>query len=293
MNIGIVLAGGFAKGAYQVGALKAIQEFVSMEHIKYISCASIGSLNGYAFAANKLEKAEEIWKGFCDEQESFFVMKLLRGEKLQNIITSLAVPEDKLVCKMYTTVLNINTMKVNYTEMNAVRQHTRKYLRAGIALPMFNRPVKIEHYSYFDGGLVDNIPVYPLMQHKLDYIICIYFDDYWYTFEDDYFDNKIIKIFFPDPARARTSFVVTRENIDNMMESGYERAKGILNLVFENGIEDLDSIYKNITILNAENPKKRIRFTTDTVITGLNKIAKKITKIRVSRCFLFPHTYRL
>lgn len=280
MNIGIVLAGGFAKGAYQVGALKAIQEFVSMEHIKYISCASIGSLNGYAFAANKLEKAEEIWKGFCDEQESFFVMKLLRGEKLQNIITSLAVPEDKLVCKMYTTVLNINTMKVNYTEMNAVRQHTRKYLRAGIALPMFNRPVKIEHYSYFDGGLVDNIPVYPLMQHKLDYIICIYFDDYWYTFEDDYFDNKIIKIFFPDPARARTSFVVTRENIDNMMESGYERAKGILNRVFENGIEDLDSIYKNITILNAENPKKRIRFTTDTVITGLNKIAKKITKIQ-------------
>lgn len=280
MNIGIVLAGGFAKGAYQVGALKAIRELVPMENIKYISCASIGSLNGYAFAANKLEKAEEIWKGFCGDEESFFVMKLLRGEKLQNIITTLAVPEDRLVCKMYTTVLNINTMKVNYTEMNAVRQHTRKYLRAGIALPMFNRPVKIEHYNYFDGGLVDNIPVYPLMQHKLDYIICIYFDDYWYTFEDEYFDNKIVKIFFPDPARAKNSFVVTRENIDNMMEAGYERARGILNRVFENGIEDLDSIYKNITILNDENPKKRIRFTTDTVITGLNKIAKKITKIQ-------------
>ncbi len=280
MNIGIVLAGGFAKGAYQVGALKAIRELIPVENIKYISCASIGALNGYAYATNKLEKAEEMWKGFCEGDESMFVMKLLRGEKLQNIITNLASPEDKLVCKMYTTVLNINTMKVNYVSMNAVRPHTRKYLRAGIALPMFNHPVKIENYSYFDGGLVDDVPVYPLMQHKLDYIICIYFDDCWYTFEDEYFDNKIIKIFFPDPARAKNSFVVTRENIDNMMEAGYERARGILNRVFENGIEDLDSIYKNITVLNSENPKKRIRFTTDTVITGLNKVAKKITKIQ-------------
>lgn len=280
MDIGIVLAGGFAKGAYQIGALKAIRELIPMEHIKYISCASIGALNGYAFATDKLDTVEEIWRGFCDEGESAFVMKLLRGDKLQNIVTSLASPEDKLSCKMYTTLLNINTMKVNYTLVNSQRQHTRKLLRAGIALPMFNHPVKIDNYSYFDGGLADNIPVYPLMQHKLDYIICMYFDDYWYTFEDDYFDNKIIKLFFPDPARARTSFVVNRENIDLMLKAGYDRAAEILNRVFSNGTEDLDSIYANITAFNNENPKKRIRLTTDTVITGLNKVAKKITKIQ-------------
>ncbi|MBR4852805.1 MAG: patatin-like phospholipase family protein, partial [Clostridia bacterium] len=70
MNVGIVLAGGFAKGAYQVGALKAIREFVPMEDVKYISCASIGALNGYAYATQKLEKAEEMWKGFCGTHES-------------------------------------------------------------------------------------------------------------------------------------------------------------------------------------------------------------------------------
>lgn len=280
MNIGIVLAGGFAKGAYQVGALKALREFIPMEHIKYMSCASIGTLNGYAFATQKLEKAEEMWRGFCGEEESLFVMKLLRSDKLQQVITNLAVPEDKLYCKLYTAMLNINSMKMVYAEMNSQRQHTRKMLRGSIALPMFNRPVKIENDHYFDGGLVDDIPVHPLMQHKLDYIICIYFDEYWYTFEDEYFDNKIIKIFFPDPARAKNSFMVSREGVDKMMEAGYARARDVLERVFENGIEDLNRIYSAITELNRENPRKKIRLTVDTIITGLNKVGKKITKIQ-------------
>lgn len=280
MNIGIVLAGGFAKGAYQVGALKALREFVPMEHIKYMSCASIGSLNGYAYAAQKLEKAEEMWRNFCGDENEIFVMKLLRSDKLQQIITDLAVPEDRLQCKLYTAMLNIHSMKMVYAEMNSHRQHTRKMLRGSIALPMFNRPVKIENDHYFDGGLVDDIPVHPLMQHKLDYIICIYFDEYWYTFEDEYFDNKIIKIFFPDPARAKNSFMISKEAVDKMMDAGYERAKGVLERVFANGIENLDHIYSTITELNTENPKKKIRFTVDTVITGLNKVGKKITKIQ-------------
>ena len=46
MNIGLVLSGGMAKGAYQVGALKAINELFPKGSIKYISASSIGVLNG-------------------------------------------------------------------------------------------------------------------------------------------------------------------------------------------------------------------------------------------------------
>ena len=63
MNIGLVLSGGMAKGAYQIGALKAILNFLPIDEIKYISCASVGTLNGYAFAVNKLEHAEKIGFG--------------------------------------------------------------------------------------------------------------------------------------------------------------------------------------------------------------------------------------
>ena len=48
MNIGLVLAGGMAKGALQLGALYALSEFIPLEEIKYVSCASVGALNSYA-----------------------------------------------------------------------------------------------------------------------------------------------------------------------------------------------------------------------------------------------------
>ena len=60
MNIGLVLSGGMAKGAYQIGALKALNNFVPLEEIKYISAASVGVLNGYAYATNNIENADTL-----------------------------------------------------------------------------------------------------------------------------------------------------------------------------------------------------------------------------------------
>lgn len=53
MNIGLVLSGGVAKGAYQAGFLKALEEEMGSNHITSISCASIGLFSGYAFAERK------------------------------------------------------------------------------------------------------------------------------------------------------------------------------------------------------------------------------------------------
>ena len=57
---GIVLEGGGAKGAYQIGAWKALRE--AGIRIKGIAGASVGSLNGALICMDDLEKAEEIWK---------------------------------------------------------------------------------------------------------------------------------------------------------------------------------------------------------------------------------------
>ena len=43
MNVGLVLSGGMAKGAYEVGALSAVSEFFTPNDIGYISAASIGT----------------------------------------------------------------------------------------------------------------------------------------------------------------------------------------------------------------------------------------------------------
>jgi NTE family protein len=58
--IGLVLAGGGAKGAYQVGAWQALRE----QGIEFdvITGTSIGALNAALFAADDLDKAQSFWR---------------------------------------------------------------------------------------------------------------------------------------------------------------------------------------------------------------------------------------
>ena len=57
---GLVLEGGGAKGAYQIGAWKALKE--AGIHVKGIAGTSVGDLNGALIAMDDFEKAERIWE---------------------------------------------------------------------------------------------------------------------------------------------------------------------------------------------------------------------------------------
>ena len=59
MKVGLCLCGGGAKGAYQAGVIKALND----KGIKFnaISGTSIGSVNGYFIFTNNVEKLEEMW----------------------------------------------------------------------------------------------------------------------------------------------------------------------------------------------------------------------------------------
>lgn len=65
MKVGLVLSGGGAKGAYQVGVLKALLELGT--RIDMIAGASIGALNGAILASapsleTGVERLDEVWK---------------------------------------------------------------------------------------------------------------------------------------------------------------------------------------------------------------------------------------
>ena len=176
MNIGVVLSGGMAKGAYQLGALKALREFILLEDIKYVSGASVGVLNGYAFATDNLEMLERVWDDLCaDDSSRIFISTLLRSSLLQRTITNLYDPEKTLKTYFYTTLMDSTNKNVVYKNLSHL-DHSQipPYLRASVAMPIYNRAVNINGISYYDGAVIDNIPVFPLLKHKLDYIICFY-----------------------------------------------------------------------------------------------------------------------
>ncbi|MBQ6893777.1 MAG: hypothetical protein IJN48_06175, partial [Clostridia bacterium] len=204
MNIGLVLSGDMAKGAYQVGALRALSNYIPLEEIKYISCASVGVLNGYAYATQNLDGAEKIWKSMCSNNSRMLISQVLKSSMLQRNISRIYNHNKALSSNFYCSLLDMSHKSLIYKNLAKVdHKNIPKYLRASVAMPIYNHAVKIGNTSYFDGAMVDNIPVYPLMKHNLDYIICIYFDDTCYKFENTYFDNKIIKLTFPCDSRLK------------------------------------------------------------------------------------------
>lgn len=282
MDIGVVLSGGMAKGAYQIGALKAINEFIPSEEIKYISCASIGVLNGYAFATNRLDQAEEIWKNVCNTNARMIVNQILKSSILQNSIEKICDEKDDLALDFYTTLFDANNRSVVYKNLRLDKSNSKtRFLKASVAMPIYNKAVQVNGVSYYDGAMIDNIPVHPLMRHKLDYIICIYFDDICYKFENSYFDNKIIKITFPSKSILKQSLVVQQDSIDYMIEEGYTRAKSILQSILSEGYKNTKQIYDAIEYNNVHSKNRKVRITGDLIVTNINKLAQRIAKRKI------------
>ena len=277
-NIGLVLSGGMAKGAYQIGALRAIKEFFKPSDFRYISSASIGALNSYIFLTQELDKGIEIWKGADEKNNRKWVTAVLKNGFLQESIKNI-ISKEEIKNIFYIPLVNLKKRKLSYIDVGKVpAEGIESYLRASVAMPIFNPGVLINGEYYYDGAIVDNIPIQPILKHSIDYVICIYFDDYNYTFESEYLDNKIIKMNFSDDKILSNSLSFNGESIEYMINEGYTRGRRILDYILINGIDDIDSIYSRIEDLNAMNTNKSLRITGDVIVNNMNKITKRLIK---------------
>lgn len=279
MRIGLVLSGGMAKGAFQVGALRAIGEYIDPKDIAAISSSSVGCLNSFAFMSGKLNQAEKMWKHICENGNRRYINSILRSSFLQESINYICDGSSQIENAFFISLLNLKERTVLYQNLAKVSSDRyADYLRASVAMPLYNRPVMIKGKGLYDGAPVDNIPVYPMVKRKLDYIICIYFDDCCYTFESPAFDKKLIKITFPTKKTIVDSLTFKDEAIDAMILRGYRVAGNILRPVFADGGMKLSEVYDYIAFLNDHMGEKKMRITGDMLMTNFNKITSKLAR---------------
>lgn len=193
-KIGLVLGGGGAKGAYQVGVLKALDEHKMLRHVKVFSGTSIGAINGFLLM-NKLkpDKLRTIWDEFTNDTiygknkwsetfnvfglyntegivtkiEPFFNEKAFRKSKIQGYVTLARVPEKGFFAKL---------KRKNYVKEVVHLNNCNDPLGATLAsaaIPFVFGTKKIDGVKYVDGGLVDNFPVEPIIDAKCNIIISI------------------------------------------------------------------------------------------------------------------------
>ncbi len=186
MRIGIAFSGGLSKCAYQVGFAKALLRHVQREDIVAVSGASMGIFSAYALSADKVDVLEWIYKRIDIKSPlqlfGEVACKDLVGRAMGDFISSkdiLQVPMCFPIC--YLPIFSTRYYWL-YKEYNPI---WKKYMKAALYFPGLHfMPMFQKGRMVLDGGAVDNIPIYPLLnlsrtftgESALDLIIALHFD---------------------------------------------------------------------------------------------------------------------
>lgn len=174
---GLVLAGGGAKGSYQVGAYRALRELGW--HPDIITGTSVGCLNAALFVLDKVQEAEELWKnldihgvletpdGKTPEELQNFLMDILRNggldlEPLGDVIDRYLDEESLRSAPVrYGLVMTeMNTLKSVQLPLEQIPHgRLKEYMMASSACFPALRPRTIDGVKYIDGGWRDNMPL--------------------------------------------------------------------------------------------------------------------------------------
>lgn len=194
---GLVLAGGGAKGAYQLGAWKAMRELgISFE---VVAGASIGSINGAFVASNDYSSAAEFWKNASldkgvnlssalPDSENFFSKKnwgVLFKEFLKNggfdaspveNFLSEFIDENKVRNGIPLGIVTIDyTQKVTPLELfteSIPQGHLIDYLLASSNIPFANN-IGPDGQKFLDGGAYDNTPISFLRKNGYNRLVVV------------------------------------------------------------------------------------------------------------------------
>lgn len=210
MKIGLAFSGGGARGAYQIGAAKALQELGVLDRIQVYSGTSIGAVNAAFVATMPLEQILHLWTSISPQDikktESWF--ERLRTEKwhiadhglfeishlkevLQNNLDLQAVkqktvfvtlsesgPVDSGLFGLFKTSYSHyvkGDSKVVYSLLsNQDDQDIVPLLLASCSIPIVFPAVAMGNKQYYDGGVYDNLPVEPLIRSGCDKVILVH-----------------------------------------------------------------------------------------------------------------------
>ena len=179
-KVGVVLSGGGAKGAYQIGVWKALNKL----KIKYdiVTGTSVGALNGLMFVQKEYRKAYKIWKNIsydfifdeheklnvkADEIYKIYISEFFKhgGMEVKQLERQIELAYDEK--KFYSSnvdygivVFNLSKLKPEMiTKSKLTKENIKDYvLASACCFPTF-KIKKIQGTNYIDGGYYDNMPI--------------------------------------------------------------------------------------------------------------------------------------
>ena len=245
-SYGLVLAGGGAKGAYQIGAWKALRE-LHIE-IEAITGVSIGAINGALIAEGDYEKALELWTNVevksginlpseLKEPDNLFSvlnMPQIFGEMFRNggvdvtparELISRYVHEDKVRAAQIPlgiVTFQLSGFKPVELYLDEIPEgELIDYLMLSARFPGLHNDSP-DGERYLDGGIYDNAPVDLL--RKRGYNRCIVVDISGMkgmAHRADFSNGEFVYIRPNDPKALGESFEFDKSMVEMRMQMGY------------------------------------------------------------------------
>ncbi len=163
-KVGLVLSGGGLRGIGHLGAIKALEEHGYRPSI--VSGCSAGAIIGAFYAAGytveemlAIVQANDLFpttsfrlstSGFVNNR---YLSRLIQKHIPQNTFESLKVP-------LYVSATNLLSGKTDYFHSGPLDDA----LLASSSVPLMFPSIKRDTSIYYDGGILDNLPVKPLLE---------------------------------------------------------------------------------------------------------------------------------
>jgi NTE family protein len=153
-KLGLILEGGGVKGAFQVGALRAL--FEAGFEFDGIAGTSIGALNGACLISNGFDSLTDAWE----------YLKHVDAFDFSDDTVSMSRLDDFDLDKIRRSPVDFGCVAYNITDMKPVEALKEElplgklidYVIASASFPIFP-PRVIDGKKYIDGGVFDNLPV--------------------------------------------------------------------------------------------------------------------------------------
>lgn len=198
----LTLAGGGGKGAYEIGVWQALREIGLEKNLIAVSGSSSGALNAALISLNEFDKAKTIWSSIMPKQfldinydtiigplntlvKRTLTAGLCSRDGLIEIIDKHLNLEQLAVARIpaYVSISRYSSdcidclsekPQVEYISLSEVSpDDARQFLLASSAMPYIYPPEIIHGNVYRDGGLADNVPIYPMTSVGADNLIVV------------------------------------------------------------------------------------------------------------------------
>ena len=267
---GIVLEGGGARGAYQIGAWKALRQ--AGINIRGISGASVGALNGALICMDDLEKAQRVWETLTYSKVfdiSDSLMEKIHSKSLEiGDFQELGAAVRKALQDGGLDASPLRELIGDTVEESRIRNSDRELfivtysltdwekkiinvkelpegqigdaLLASAYFPVFKRET-LGGKRYVDGGSADNVPIEALLERGYRDLIVIRI----YGLGRD--SERFVEI----PEDASVFHIAPRQELGGILEFSGRKARRLMTLGYYDAMRTLYGLAGRVYYLDA------------------------------------------